>query len=193
MPLVTYHPDLQMDMLLSKLYTDIIYARDGDKLLAPQAQTLSGFLALCQTPNVCVLGFDEGDAGVLNGPWLWAVFEPVFSGAFVSLWVRPEKRGSKQAARVTFELLTDALDACPLLLNITKQAALLPDHEKLGYRLVGQLPGLWGGADVWLLALDRAGVEAAKTRFAGLWKGPPPPPADPTPQPMLGEGGSDGQ
>lgn len=170
MALVTYKPDMQADMVLSKLYTDIIYARDGDGLLMPQAQTLSGFLSLCQAPNVCILGFDEGEFGTFNGPWLWANFEPCFSGAFVALWIKPEKRGTKQAVRFTFDLLGGALEQCPLLLNVTKQEELLEEHEKMGYKLVGKLTGLWEGKDVWLLSLDQEGLLRAKEKFAGLWK-----------------------
>jgi hypothetical protein len=171
-PLVTYRPSMQMDMILSKLYTDIVYAGDAEGLLTPQARTLSGFLQNCQSPNVCLLGFDEGEMSSFNGPWLWANFEPCFSGAFAGLWIKPEKRGTKQAARFTFELLEAALSTCPLLLNVTKQRNLVAEHEKLGYRLVGVLPKLWEDQDVWLLALEPQGLTVAKERFAGLWAAP---------------------
>lgn len=169
MPLVTYKPSLQMDMVLSKLYTDIIYAGDGDSLLMPEARMLSGFLKNCQLPNVCLLGYDEGEMAQYNGPWLWALFEPCFSGAFVALWIKPEKRGTKQSVRFTFELLEAALTTCPLLLGITRQKALVAEHQKMGYQLIGLLPGLWEGHDVWLLTLDREGLQDAKRPFANLW------------------------
>jgi hypothetical protein len=156
-----YEPTMQSDLMLAKLYTEIIYSRDLDRLLAPDARTLSGFMKLCQPPNVCLLGTDEGLEN-RDGAWMWANFEPCFSGAFVGMWIKAERRGSKGSLTAVVDILEAGLKDFSILLNITHQNYLLEEHEKFGYSLVGEIPLLWAGRSVWLLKLTPGEFHASR-------------------------------
>lgn len=160
MPLMVYHPSISEDMLLSKAYTDIMWSRDADKLLSAQHQTLSGFLRLCQPPNVVIYGIDDG-AAAMNGIWLWSIVEPCYSGAFFSLWIKPEKRHTKQALKWTLDLYSKVLEESPVLLGITHQETLLEEHESIGYSILGKVPYLWGGNDVWVMQVTKESFHRA--------------------------------
>lgn len=158
-----YEPTMMSDLVLAKLFTEMAYSGDLEKMLGPRGKTLSGFLALCQPPNTCLLGIDEGLLE-MEGAWLWAHFEPCFSGAFVGMWVRPEKRGMKGSVRTVLGILEAGLKDYPVLLNITHQERLLEEHTDFGYRMVGEVPLLWGGRSVWLMQLTMEWFEGCRAK-----------------------------
>lgn len=167
MPTILYSPSIQSDMLLSKLYTDIMYSGDADKVLAPDVQTLSGFLHNCQKPRVCIYAIDDGLAAT-SGIWLWCHLEPCFSGAFMALWIRPEKRGSKQSLNVVMDLYDAILLDFPVILGTTHQEELVEEHLKAGYLLLGEIPNLWGGKKVWVLTMTRESFSKRKEYYDSL-------------------------
>lgn len=167
MPLALYRTTPQMDMFLSKVYTDIVYAGDGEKVLGERMQSLFGFLSGCQPPNICILGFDAGPRE-LNGAWMWTLMEPCYDGGFFSMWIRPEKRRTKQAFALAWECYERFFDEFPVLLGVTHQEDLLEEHQRLGYTLLGKVRNLKQGQDVWIMTIHKEDFLARKSEFADL-------------------------
>lgn len=99
---------------------------------------------------------DELDGELLLAGW----FEPMhMGGAFFSLWVHPAHRRSRRMLQAYGELLEYALERTHIILGITKQEHLLDAHRKMGYTVVGQVPGLWGLEAAWLVSLTKAQLD----------------------------------
>jgi hypothetical protein len=167
MPLMLYRPSVANDIYLSKLYSDICIGGDGDKVLGEAMQLLSGFLAGCQSPRICLMAYDEGLLE-REGAWMWAHFEPCYDGGFLSMWVRGEKRRTKQAIATAFEVYERFFEQFPVLLGITHQPDLLDEHKHMGYTILGKVPGLKNGKDVWIMTLTKAEFDAKQSQFARL-------------------------
>ena len=102
---------------------------------------------------------DAHQGEILLAGW----FEPINQGgAFFSLWIHQEHRTNPRMAQAFYELLEYGLQAKHILLGITQQENLLDGHRKMGYTVVGKIPGLWGSQDAWLVSLTRAQLEKGR-------------------------------
>lgn len=113
------------------------------------------------------MGYDEGLLE-REGAWMWAHFEPCYDGGFLSMWVRGEKRRTKQAIALAWEVYERFFEQFPVLLGITHQPDLLDEHKHMGYEILGRVPGLKNGQDVWIMVLTRADFAARQSQFARL-------------------------
>lgn len=140
--------DEHHDLLIAQWYQFLVDSEDMDTMFANR-HTLGSLLVAMRPPTVCL--FEHDDKGV------WAVFwyEPIFNGAFFSVWMRKDKRATVNAVTAMRKAIKAGLEAWPTLIGVTKQKRLLPIHLKLGYNLVGMIPKLFGGHDAYILTLTR--------------------------------------
>jgi len=98
--------------------------------------------------------------------YLWFVgwFEPVMDGAFAGLWVRADRRRTHAALEAVEAFLATGLARWPVLIGVTKQEKLLPAHVRLGYTVLGAVPGLWGGEPAWVVTLTQEGFDKRPAR-----------------------------
>lgn len=167
MPLTLYKSSPHMDMYLSKLYTDILYSGEAEKVLGERMQSLYGFLAGCQSPNICLLGFDGGEKS-LNGAWLWTLLEPCYDGGFFSLWIKKEKRQSKQAFALILDAYHRYFEFFPVLMGVTYQKDILEEHQRLGYKILGKVTNLKKDKDIWIMTCHREDFLNSTEKFNRL-------------------------
>ncbi len=140
--------DCHMDLLLAQMYARIVESGEIHMMFATP-HTLGSFIAMFVLPNNLI--FDVDDDGITMAMW----FEPMFSGAFVSVWIRPDRRQSPSAFKALIRGYDAGFQLYPILLGITKQKELLATHRKLGYILKCEIPGFFGGKTAYVVQLDR--------------------------------------
>lgn len=151
-----YNPaDEAHGLLMAQVWGQAKASGDLEAMVADQSKSLPRFLKMLEPPTVTVFWTDEHGIGVLG----W--FEPIFGFAFFSLWVRPDRREHRQetleTVRQVYEL---GFKVFPAVLGITKQERLLKSHQRLGYTVVGEMPGLFDGDNAWLVMLTKENFEA---------------------------------
>jgi len=154
--MICYDRSAPHDLALAAWWARLQATGDLDRTFLPSMRPLGAFLSYWRT-NV-VLYFDVDADGLTCAAWL----EPVMSDAFYSLWLRQDKRQSKASLafiRATLEL---GLSKWPVLLGMTRQPALLDGHRKLGYTVLADIPHLWNGDTVYLVALTQSSYTEAQ-------------------------------
>lgn len=145
------------DMLIAAWWTMLRDLGELDRTVLDSAHTLGGFYKLFDT---CELIFESDEHGI----WIAGWAERIMSGVMFGLWVRPDKRGKPSTVSKLLDIydLIFSQGAC-VIMGITKQPKLLPAHAKLGYNLLGKVPGLWAGHDAWIVMLT-------PEEFYGRWR-----------------------
>ena len=93
---------------------------------------------------------DVGENGIEIAFWL----EYYMGTAMIGLWIHPEKRHSVGSVRKVLRMYKYIFDSgLRSVIGITKQPELLAEHERLGYTVLGMIPGIYGGEDGWLVVL----------------------------------------
>jgi len=126
---------------------------DFDKLFMPQYGTISRFFEHVAKLRIV---FKVDDKGV----WFWASYAPMLSGAQFDMWARPDKRCTKAGVEAMGEALERGFDVWPVLIGLTRQENLLDGHRRMGYTIVGKVPALWAGEDVWVMHITRESFNA---------------------------------
>jgi hypothetical protein len=119
------------------------------------AQGLGGLFRMLGNCQVSCLFMDDDDF-IWSAGWM----EKFSTGIFFGLWVRKDRRKSKEAKEACAFIYDQATQIAPVVLGLTKQEKLLVPHQKIGYKIVGQLEKVWDGEDCWLVSLTREEFEA---------------------------------
>lgn len=154
-----YEPSPEADALLAQWWSRLAQVGELAQTLGPGAVALSEFFAQMRRPDTKLI-YATDEAGVLR---LAFKLNTILASAFVVLWLDPEWRAQRAVLRTVGVLYRAALREFPTLLGVTAQEALLAEHVKWGYTVVGRIPCLYGpDADGWLVALTEEGFLASK-------------------------------
>jgi len=154
-----YAPSPQADMLIVQWWHRLLQVGDLERTFTKSALAISQFFALIQPPKRS-LAYEADDQGI----WMGFLLDPTMSAAFVALWLDPRKRMSRTALASVERCYEAALEEFPVLLGVTRQEKLLPEHERWGYEVLGRLPKIYDGDDGWIVTLTREGYDAARTK-----------------------------
>lgn len=158
-----YEPSIEMDLAVAGMWTRM--HRDGDlaDLFTRDSQSLEGIFRIVRPPGRGLL-FCADERGVWFAMWL----EQTMGAAFLGMWVAKDRRQRRETLDVMVRAYDLVLSVFPAILGVTKQPRLLRGHERLGYRVLAQVPGLWDGEDAWLVMLTREAFAAAKGRLGRI-------------------------
>ena len=151
-----YSSTPEEDSLILDWWTELVTTKTLPVIFSKSCYSLSLFYKLFQRPNWLFYLTDE--EGITLAIWA----EPMFSTACVGVWTAPRARKSKstfKAMQLTYYTLFTIFSR---ILGITKQENLLPQHEKLGYTVIGKAPGLIDDEPCWIVMLTREAFEASK-------------------------------
>jgi len=149
--LVQYDASAEHDALLARWWVKLTTDGDLERLFCPSHHTLAPIMRMMQRPNAMLFAADSG------GIW-WAMwFEPLMGSVCAGVWVARERRGCRQAVRLALDAHERVLQKSPTVMGVTCQERLLRLYERMGYTVLGRVPGLWDGAemDAWLVMLTR--------------------------------------
>lgn len=155
-----YEPGPDMDLAVAGMWSRMRADGDLDTLFPKDSQGLASLYDLIRGPSRGLLF--EADA--TEGIWLAMWFEQVMGVAFSGLWIARPRRATRPALRSLLITYEQALRWFPAILGVTKQEDLLRPHRRLGYQVLGQIPGIWDGGPAWLVMLTRSGFAAANCK-----------------------------
>jgi hypothetical protein len=152
-----YTGSIDDDRLLAGWFGRLHLSGDWSKCFIQPPGGIGWFYAYFQREVELWYVTDEPRSEITLAGW----FEPMNQGtAFFSLWVHQAYRGKRRSVQAFVELLDYGLTHKHIILGITKQENLLDAHRKMGYTIVGKIPGLWGhGQDAWLVSITRPQLE----------------------------------
>jgi hypothetical protein len=161
----TYSPGQELDIELVQWWEHLV--RDGDltKLVGSSLWPLSAFLAhfaACPT-----LLYDTDEHGWTVVAWVF----PFMGGGTFGCWIRPDQRlgGSRKNLRCIVNALHRGFDLYPVLINTTKQDAIVPKTEALGYTYVGKIPYLFDGESCHVLYMTKEQFSAHAQKWSRLY------------------------
>lgn len=150
--MIAYQHTFEQDALLLTWYQELIQSGDMVVTFMPSSYPLSKWFEVFRTAEL-VYEADE------KGIWWAAWVEPSFGISMYSMWCRTDKRRSLRNATNTKKALHAALTLRGTVFGVTCQPSLLELHRRMGYTVVGEVPGLWEGRPAWLVSLTREGFE----------------------------------
>ena len=138
------------EWLLVGWFYELLQSGDMNVTFTPDMRFLSNFLGMFRSR--ATLGYSADEKGIWFAFWV----EPCISGAFAGAWIRKDKRTSLAAVRAFREGINEAFKVFTVLIGLCKQEELRSMHQRLGYKQMGTVPGLWYGedVDVWVLTQD---------------------------------------
>jgi hypothetical protein len=151
--LVEYDKTEIQDILMMHWFALLGNTHELEKLFLPEYWSLSKFFAHIVTLDI-VFKADE------DGIWFWASYAPILAGAQFDMWIRPDRRYSKACVEAMGEALERGFMHWPVLIGMTTQENLLDAHKRMGYNIVGKIPGLWEGKDTWIMHITKETFDA---------------------------------
>ena len=154
-----YQPTVEYDIIFARWWETLHETGEYDRLFTRRIHPLSQFMHTFQPPTLTIFADDE------DGIWVCAwfnLFSDTDSGAFMHFWGREEKRNTRKGISVTSLIYDFATTFFPVVIGVTKHEDLLYAHRKVGYNIVGQIPHMLDGSDVWILYLTRENFEQGK-------------------------------
>ena len=149
--MILYDYEYSHDLLLAQWWARMREAGEFGRIFTKDLRPLGSFLAYFRPPRSLVFLTDA------QGMWFAAWFEPVMSGAFAGLWLRPDYRRKKAGLEAVKSALELGLKRWPVLIGVTRKQELLRAHERLGYTVLGEIPGLAEGEPTWIVVLTQEG------------------------------------
>ena len=94
-------------------------------------------------------------------------FTPWLNSAWMGLWIREDKRHSKEAFRNLIDLMNEALELVPVIMGVTRQPELIEIHRKLGYDISMVVNNLYGDFPGWIVSLHKSNFRFLKEKENG--------------------------
>ena len=154
-----YEGNHEDSILLFQWWMELVESGDMDLILFPATQPLGPFMSYFQTGKVRLVYSTDPSNRIQAAFW----GEPIAPGIiFLSVWGRKSLRFTKQGVQILLDVYKQVFSLFHIIFGITKQERLLKVHKKLGYKIIGKLPQLWGGVEEgWLVMLTREDFFAA--------------------------------
>ena len=145
---VLYSPEPDQDVRVASWWSDLVKSGELVDIFAPNVQSLSAFLHMFQLPTQLYYRVD--DKGIRAAVW----FEPMLSGAFVGMWIRPNLRRTRDSVLFLRDTILEASNHVNVLIGLTKQADVVFLAQKLGFQNMGGISGLLPGGITYLLVKE---------------------------------------
>lgn len=163
-----YQPGQHGDVALLAWYAQLVASGDLAKLLGPSVWGMAAFMRHFIDPQA-VLMYEEGP----DGAWIAAAWTfPLMGGGTWGLWVSPNYRasGSRRVMNFIMEALAVATGQYPVLVNTTKQDAIVAKTKRLGYSYLGKIPMLFEGEDCHVLYMTREMFQPILERWRAYYE-----------------------
>jgi len=137
--LSVYDGSPEADLLLLEWWTRMAATEDLEKTFSAAHASVGNLFESFRPPSILL--YEADDLGI----WFAAWFDPVMSGAFYGLWIAPHKRVTRAAMQAVQESVAFGLEKFPVLIGAMREAKVAKQAERLGARILGELPGVFDG------------------------------------------------
>lgn len=157
------------DLLLLKLWFRLHETGDINRIFLPSSRRLAEFMARFQTPAVCA--FTCGSNRQIDFIVWFTPFQMAESAAIASLWSDPTVRGTRKLIEVITTVYQASFNIWQHILGVTR-ISLIAQHQKMGYNIVGTIPGFYEGEAGINVHLTKEAFESSKVYRAAqrLWR-----------------------
>ena len=140
----TYMPTSIHDWILVDLWGKM--QKDGslEGAMMTSAQTLLSFCQLLARPGETRIAMDS------LGPYFCTWTEPIMSGISLGLWVREDKRKSRQCLHFSHDVLQELFERYKTILVITRDESTKRFHEHFGFQFACIIPHIYDGNDAYI-------------------------------------------
>lgn len=145
----TYLPTSIHDWVLIDLWGKM--QRDGsiEGAMLPSAQSLLSFCHLLAKPDETHFAMDR------EGPYFCAWTEPIMSGISLGLWVREDKRKSRQCLIFGHKVLETLFKRFPIVIVITQNEMTRRFHQHFGFISSYEIPYIYNGNTAYISYLTK--------------------------------------
>lgn len=151
------------DTALAAWYVQLVKDGDLEKILGSSLWALGAFMEHFR--SCCFLLYEADELGWWYVSWLF----PFMHGGTWGVWFRQDRRGRINSHRVGVQHLRESLrrafEIYPVLVNTTKQPAIVAKTRKLGYTYLGEIPLLFDGEPCHVLYLTKEQFYADNARW----------------------------
>lgn len=146
-----YNSSYDEDLLLLRLWMELIETGDIEKLVIQHDRRLTIFLQIFQKPTIAIYGLDTfGRIDFI----IW-FRDPSGQSIFCGLWANEKIRRSRRLFNIIRVVYPLAFEVYETIIGVTWQADILELHTKLGYSITGNLEKFMGQPTVWLVQLTK--------------------------------------
>ena len=139
-----YTPGFIEDMSLLAWWLHLGETGDLERCFSRTAACLTVFTRLFDEPTE--LYFARDDNGWFAASWI----TPLMDGATYSLWLREDKRQSREALQFIHMALQTALAKYPVVLFVTRAEGVMRQSQAFGFTVLGEVPYLFDGDSAWV-------------------------------------------
>ncbi len=153
----SYTPTSLHDWLLIDLWGKM--QRDGSLqgAMFSSVQSLLPFCQLLAKPSTR-LAMDH------DGPYFCAWVEPMMTGVSLGLWIREDKRKSRQCLVFSHEVLDELLKTYQVVLVVTRDKTTSQFHKHFGFLFACEIPYIYEGDTAYISYLTQ---ESYYRRYLG--------------------------
>lgn len=157
-----YSGSKREDILMLHWWITLSETGDINRLIVPDSRRLPRFLAVFKQPTTLI--YSLGPTGEIDNAF-WAT--PVDGdakrqAAHCGMWTDPRVRGKRRQYNFGGFIYTFIFEFYEALLGTTWQQDLLAIHQKLGYNIVGCIPGLYDEDFVYIVHLTREAFQQSR-------------------------------
>ena len=138
-PIYRYEPSVAADAALIGMWYRMHTDGDLERLYGTSDFSFATLYENSKPPNEMFYAVDS------DGIYLSFWFNRFLSGAFMSGWIRQDRRASLHTTLLFRRIFRAALQTYKILLTLTWQEEILPLHAALGYKLITSIPDLHHG------------------------------------------------
>jgi hypothetical protein len=157
-----------VDALIIQWWAQLVESGELELTFGKGCVAISQFFKLL-TENDRLFLYDTDDKGIC----LAFLVSPIMNAAFLTLWVAPHLRASREALLTIEDAYGRIFEGYPVILGLTKQEKLLKVHQHFGYATLGKVPLIFDGEDAWVEVLTKADFEKRQTWVDGPHKAAP--------------------
>lgn len=159
--LTRYEPGIQSDLLLGEWWQRMATCDDLERGFSVELTALGAFMGAMRACGLVYMT-DEG------GIWFAAWFEPKLSGAFYGLWVRADKRHSRDALAAILDSIEYGLSHFRVLIMASLHESVVNQAVSLGFVSMGVIPYLFDHQPTHVAWIDEDHFDATRDRFQPL-------------------------
>lgn len=155
------------DRLIALWHAQMEQDGDLEGLFTANSRTLAALFRIIGAGNKSLV-YDLDERGIWFAMW----GEPMLNAAVIGVWIRRDRRPTRDALRRILDGFGWYLTPFPCLLVITKQKSLLDTLERLGYAMFGPVEEWFDGEPGWIGKLTRAKHLEVSIQYRRRWVWP---------------------
>lgn len=145
-----YTPKENHDLPLLSWWNELVGSGDLQRVFGASMQSLTSFMRLFSEPSTTLV------YGADDRTWTRAAWTvPIASAGAWSCWLRDDQRHKPSSLVFLLRSLRVGFTLYPTLLTLTRDYAVINEAQRVGFSLLGTIPGIFDGETAYVAYLSR--------------------------------------